>query len=99
MKLPKNSSAKENCNIKVSKHGPYLVSGGIPLLYMTIKCDEHGIPVKWVMGKKLKTPENYALCRCGQSANKPFCDGTHLKVNFDGTETSVKSYASECQRN
>jgi CDGSH-type Zn-finger protein len=89
MKLPKNSSAKENCNIKVSKHGPYLVSGGIPLLYMTIKCDKQGIPIKWVMGKKLKTPENYALCRCGQSANKPFCDGTHLRVNFDGTETST----------
>lgn len=95
IKLPKNPSAKKNCNIKVSKHGPYLVSGGIPLLYMTIKCDKQGIPVKWVMGKKLKTPENYALCRCGQSANKPFCDGTHLRVNFDGTETSVKSYASE----
>jgi CDGSH-type Zn-finger protein len=25
------------------------------------------------------------LCRCGQSANKPFCDGTHAAVDFDGT--------------
>ena len=28
------------------------------------------------------------MCRCGQTKNKPFCDGTHVKVNFDGTETS-----------
>jgi CDGSH-type Zn-finger protein len=30
--------------------------------------------------------EQYALCRCGQSKNKPFCDGTHAKNHFDGTE-------------
>ncbi len=55
---------------------------------MTIKCDTNGIPAEWVMGEKLKTTDKYSLCRCGQSKNKPFCDGTHAAVNFDGTETS-----------
>ena len=87
--MPTNSSAKEDGKITVSKNGPYLVSGGIPLFNTTITCDAQGIPAKWVIGKNLKTTENYSLCRCGQSTNKPFCDGTHLKVNFDGTETST----------
>ncbi|MGA3289246.1 MAG: CDGSH iron-sulfur domain-containing protein [Candidatus Bathyarchaeia archaeon] len=90
--MSKNSSAKEDCKITIVKNGPYLVSGNIPLFTTTISCDAQGIPAKWVMGKNLKTTENYLLCRCGQSNNKPFCDSTHLKVNFDGTETSTTEH-------
>ena len=31
----------------------------------------------------------FALCRCGQSANKPFCDGTHKKADFEASETLI----------
>ena len=87
--MSKNPSEKEkDAKITVVKNGPYLVSGGAPLFTAIISCDAHGIPAQWIIGKTLKTTENYLLCRCGQSNNKPFCDSTHLKVNFDGTEIS-----------
>jgi len=86
--LSDNTSAKKDCKITVVKNGPYLVSGGVPLFTAVISCDANGIPATWFIGKNLKTTENYLLCRCGQSSNKPFCDNTHLKVNFDGTEVS-----------
>ena len=40
--------------------------------------------------QELETKTTYALCRCGQSANKPFCDGSHVRVGFDGTETASR---------
>jgi CDGSH-type Zn-finger protein len=45
----------------------------------------------WQKGKVYDTPAKYALCRCGHSNRAPFCDGTHAKIDFDGTETAVRS--------
>jgi CDGSH-type Zn-finger protein len=64
---------------------------------MTIKCEQNGIPAQWLIGKKLKTPPNYALCRCGQSKTKSFCDGTHTKIHFDGTEASTQTYTDQAK--
>ena len=83
--LPK---ANDKIKIRVLKNGPYIVSGSVPLRKMTIQCDNTSIPSDWLMGEKLATSETYALCRCGQTKNKPFCDGTHVQVSFDGTELS-----------
>jgi CDGSH-type Zn-finger protein len=80
--------ANDKIKIRVLKNGPYLVSGSVPLRKMTIRCDNTSVPSEWLIGEKLDTSETYVLCRCGQTKNKPFCDGTHVKVNFDGTETS-----------
>ncbi len=63
------------------------MSGDIPLYPLIIRCDgDTNTPEEWVIADKIKTPATYALCRCGNSKNKPFCDGTHAKVQFDGTE-------------
>ena len=85
--------------IRISKNGPYLVSGGIPLANMIIGIDTEGYSYEWRNGKEYPLNENYALCRCGQSRNNPFCDGTHARVNFDGTETaSRRDYLKQAER-
>jgi len=58
--------------IKVKKNGPLLVEGGCSLL------DNEG--------KELEGQGPYALCRCGSSGKKPYCDGTHTKIGFDDTK-------------
>jgi len=76
--------------IKITKDGPYVVSGGIPLSEQIICINSNGDYHGWREGKKYPLQENYALCRCGHSKNKPFCDGTHKKIHFDGTETASR---------
>lgn len=76
--------------VVISKNGPYLVSGNLPLVKEISTIGEEGEPEKWVKGKKYPKQISYALCRCGHSQNKPYCDGSHIKVNFNGKETASK---------
>jgi 3-phenylpropionate/trans-cinnamate dioxygenase ferredoxin subunit len=64
--------------IKIRPSGPYLVSGPIDLT------DADGNPVPIPDGKT-----TVALCRCGGSTTKPFCDGTHSKIGFDAANKAV----------
>ncbi len=82
--------SKKGRRITVTKDGPYIVSGGLPLTIQSIQCDDEGNPVKWVQCKRYPSQENYSLCRCGRSSAKPYCDGTHARVGFDGTETASR---------
>jgi CDGSH-type Zn-finger protein len=81
---PKNDSMK----VTVSKNGPYIVTGSVPLIQEEIWNDDEGYCRNWREAKKFPLQEQYALCRCGQSKNKTFCDGTHAKIPFNGTETA-----------
>lgn len=74
--------------IKVSKNGPYLVYGDIPLSKQIIIADSVGFSWKWQEGKKFPSMEKYDLCRCGNSKNMPYCDNSHLKIKFNGKETA-----------
>ena len=79
---------KDIQRITVTKNGPYLVSGGIPVQKQTILADSEGTALEWRKDIEYQRQEKCGLCRCGKSKNKPFCDGTHLKISFDGTETA-----------
>jgi len=83
--------------IVVRENGPYIVQGDIPLVRKAQVVSEHGEPLTWKKGEAIETSEIYALCRCGQSSKKPFCDGTHARIDFDGTEAADTSVTAERQ--
>jgi CDGSH-type Zn-finger protein len=58
--------------ITVSKNGFYKVEGPVDLV------DSEGRPIETREGKP------FYLCRCGRSANKPFCDSSHKTLEWDG---------------
>lgn len=60
--------------ITVRPNGPYRVEGGVPL--------------EAADGTPYDLKPAYSLCRCGKSANKPYCDKSHAECGFIGTETA-----------
>jgi CDGSH-type Zn-finger protein len=68
--------------IKVRRSGPYLVTGDLNELVLT---DADGNRYD------LTDKPNIALCRCGGSTTKPFCDGTHSKTGFEAAESAVQA--------
>ena len=68
--------------IKARENGPYLISGTANYV------DAEG-------QEQTTTGQMVALCRCGGSANKPFCDGTHRKVEFKASAIDVQMISEE----
>lgn len=60
--------------ITVRDNGPFLVAG--PVTVVDAEGNEFNLSGK----------EQFALCRCGASANRPFCDGSHKTCGFSSSE-------------
>lgn len=73
-------------SITAAPNGPLRVEGGVPLYRRRAVHSEHGEPLTWQTTERIETRATYALCRCGASARKPFCDGAHAKAGFDGND-------------
>jgi CDGSH-type Zn-finger protein len=101
--MPKETSndrkpVADEMRVAVTKNGPYYVTGGAPLAKQLITPNAEGEPERWTTGERYPDQEEYALCRCGGSEHKPFCDGTHRKNHFDGKETAEHiEYVKEAQ--
>jgi CDGSH-type Zn-finger protein len=78
-------------SITITENGPYLATGGLPVVRRRMVASEHGEPMTWETTSAVDAPDAVALCRCGQSDDKPFCDGSHVAAGFDGTETAEAS--------
>jgi 3-phenylpropionate/trans-cinnamate dioxygenase ferredoxin subunit len=65
--------------IEIIKNGPLIVNGPAEL--------------KDSDGKVYPAKQRMALCRCGASTTKPFCDGTHSKIGFQAAESAVPESA------
>jgi CDGSH-type Zn-finger protein len=72
-----NLLSMPDVTVKVQESGPYLVRGPVTLL----DADGNEFDVS-----ERKT---IALCRCGGSTTKPFCDGTHSRKGFEAAERAV----------
>ena len=69
--------------IKVRQNGSYRVEGDDVRL-VDWNDQEYQIPKK-----------PFALCRCGASQTKPFCDATHSKIGFQAAEAAVPNSADK----
>ncbi len=76
----------DSMKIRITRDGPYEVSGNVPLRNAVIGVNEQGESLDWIDGKEYEHGESYQLCRCGKSRAKPFCDGTHNDAEFCGRE-------------
>ena len=68
----------DEVTIRARNNGPYLVQGPVRIV------DADG------NAYETDGQETVALCRCGGSTNKPFCDGTHSRITVQAAERAVR---------
>jgi CDGSH-type Zn-finger protein len=93
-----SNAAHGTPRIRVTRNGPYDVSGHVPLTMQVITPNREGFSWDWKEGRAFDTGAHVQLCRCGHSKTKPFCDDSHVSVGFDGKETATHArYAQQAE--
>ncbi|MDY3979590.1 MAG: CDGSH iron-sulfur domain-containing protein [Tidjanibacter sp.] len=86
---PGTTVAPDSFRIEIKPDGPYLVYGRPPLRMQTITLNQQGECWSMTQGREFTTEkEPTALCRCGASKNRPYCDGSHAHTAWDPTLTA-----------
>ena len=86
----------DEMRIQVMNGGPYVVSGGVPLREMAPVQTLNGENVDWHVLRELdESRDMYALCRCGRSDDKPYCDGSHATEAWPEAETADRRPMAE----
>ena len=90
--------ADDTPTIRIERGGPLRVSGRVPLARTAQIETEEGEPVAWAPFEPVEAPDAYALCRCGRSSTKPFCDDTCSKITWDSAEVADRAPRAEGAR-
>ena len=86
-----------DARIKIIPNGPLRVTG-VDLCRIGIELNEHERPAAYSEHGSEEHAEAYSLCRCGASANKPFCDGSHKSLDWDPAETASRKPTADRRR-
>lgn len=82
------AAAEKEYKVVILPKGPYLVKGGLPVNRVRVIFDATDTPLDYEIVESYPVKETQLLCRCGNSAQRPFCDGTHNKIYFAGREAA-----------
>ena len=93
--MSQGDAATTQVTVTVTENGPYLVTGPVGMAYQVIATDDEDASWTWKQGDTVPTRVRFLLCRCGGSSTKPFCDDTHARIGFDGTETASRAPHAE----
>lgn len=96
MSNPAASDEMSTPRVTATPNGPYRVTGVHRIVWRSPVTTAEDEPIAWAQGEVLTDAgEEYWLCRCGQSANKPFCDSSHRRVGFEATDAADPGPRSE----
>jgi len=81
---------------EIMLNGPIMIHGGTPIIQQFIMPNQHGTSTAYKEGETYPAKAVVALCRCGLSKNKPYCDSSHKQAEAYGVDlTEAATFQAE----